>query len=128
MLEDVLATEISPELLPPEGGKIAQKTEELVGPYELHDFYLYHAIRWGFPPRKVFFPGQAGRSRANMRTPSSKNGWSVFTAASSRSSSSVPACPTASKVGSVRPLAARRLADAFGRFGGRSGLEEAEAL
>ena len=59
VLEDVLATEISPELLPPEGGKIAQKTEELVGPYELHDFYLYHAIRWGFPPRKVFFLAQA---------------------------------------------------------------------
>ena len=59
VLEDVLATEISPELLPPEGGQIAQKTEELVGPYELHDFYLYHAIRWGFPPRKVFFLAQA---------------------------------------------------------------------
>ena len=53
VLEDVLATEISPELLPPEGGKIAQKTEELVGPYELHDFYLYHAVRWGFSPRAV---------------------------------------------------------------------------
>ena len=59
VLEAVLATEISAELLPPEGGKIAQKTEELVGPYELHDFYLYHAIRWGFPPRKVFFLAQA---------------------------------------------------------------------
>ena len=58
VLEDVLDTEISPELLPPEGGKIAQKTEELVGPYELHDFYLYYAVRWGFPPRKVFFLAQ----------------------------------------------------------------------
>ena len=48
-------TEISPELLPPEDGKIVQKTEELVGPYELHDFYLYYAIRWGFPPSKVFY-------------------------------------------------------------------------
>ena len=54
-LTDILHTEISPELLPPEEGKIAQKTEELVGPYELHDFYLYHAIRWGFSPTKVFF-------------------------------------------------------------------------
>ena len=59
VLEDILATEISPELLPPEGGKIAQKTEELVGPYELHDFYLYHAVRWGFSPRKVYFLAQA---------------------------------------------------------------------
>lgn len=55
VLTDILNTEISPELLPPENGKIAQKTEELVGPYELHDFYLYYAIRWGFSPKKVFF-------------------------------------------------------------------------
>lgn len=54
-LEDILHTEISPELLPPEDGKIAQKTEELVGPYELHDFYLHHAVRWGFSPKKVLF-------------------------------------------------------------------------
>lgn len=52
---DILDTEISPELLPPEDGKIAQKTEELVGPYELHDFYLYHAVRWGELPEKVFY-------------------------------------------------------------------------
>ena len=58
VLEDILHTEISPELLPPEDGKIAQKTEELVGPYELHDFYLYYAIRWGFPPKKVFYLAQ----------------------------------------------------------------------
>ena len=55
VLTDILNTEISPELLPPENGKIAQKTEELVGPYELHDFYLYHAIRWGEPPEKVLY-------------------------------------------------------------------------
>ena len=54
-LEGIMNTEISPELLPPEDGKIVQKTEELVGPYELHDFYLYYAIRWGFPPSKVFY-------------------------------------------------------------------------
>ena len=55
VLRDILDTEISPELLPPEEGKIAQKTEELVGPYELHDFFLYYAIRWGFSPSKVYF-------------------------------------------------------------------------
>ncbi len=59
VLEDILHTEISPELLPPEDGKIAQKTEELVGPYELHDFYLYHAVRWGFPPEKVLYLAKA---------------------------------------------------------------------
>ena len=53
VLLDVLDTPVSPELLPPEEGKIAQKTEDLVGPYELHDFFLYYAVRWAFPPRKV---------------------------------------------------------------------------
>ena len=54
VLSDILDTPVSPELLPAIEGKIAQRTEDLVGPYELHDFYLYYAIRWGFPPRKVF--------------------------------------------------------------------------
>ena len=54
VLEDILATPVSPELLPPKEGEIAQKTEDLVGPYELHDFFLYYAVRWGFRPRKVF--------------------------------------------------------------------------
>ncbi len=53
VLRDILNTPVSPELLPPKDGEIAQITEDLVGPYELHDFYLYYAIRWGFPPRKV---------------------------------------------------------------------------
>ena len=44
---------MSPELLPPAQGEISQVTEDIVGPYELHDFYLYYAIRWGFRPRKV---------------------------------------------------------------------------
>ena len=53
VLADILDTPVSPELLPAIEGKISQKTEDLVGPYELHDFYLYYAIRWGFAPRKV---------------------------------------------------------------------------
>ncbi len=52
-LEDILNTPVSPELLPPKEGEINQKTEELVGPYELHDFYLFYAIRFSFPPKKV---------------------------------------------------------------------------
>ena len=55
VLYDVLATPVSPELLPPENGKISQKTEDLVGPYELHDFYLYNILRFGFAPKKVFY-------------------------------------------------------------------------
>ena len=54
VLRDILDTPVSPELLPPENGQIAQKTEDLVGPYELHDFFLYYAVRWGFSPQKVF--------------------------------------------------------------------------
>ena len=53
VLDDILDTPVSPELLPAIEGKISQKTEDLVGPYELHDFFLYYAIRWGFPPKKV---------------------------------------------------------------------------
>ena len=55
VLEDILDTPVSPELLPPENGKISQKTEELVGPYELHDFFLYYMLRWGFSPAKIYF-------------------------------------------------------------------------
>ena len=56
VLTDILNTEISPELLPPDAsGNIAQKTEDLVGPYILHDFFLYYAVRWGFSPDKVRF-------------------------------------------------------------------------
>lgn len=53
-LLDVLDTPVSPELLPPENGKISQKTEDLVGPYELHDFFLYHMLRLGFSPAKIY--------------------------------------------------------------------------
>ena len=53
VLSDILDTPVSPELLPAIEGKIAQKTEDLVGPYELHDFFLYYAVRWAFPPRKI---------------------------------------------------------------------------
>lgn len=54
VLEDVLDTPVSPELLPPSDGEIAQRTEEIVGPYELHDFFLYYVLRCGFPPAKVY--------------------------------------------------------------------------
>ncbi|NLZ83185.1 MAG: NAD(+) synthase [Clostridiales bacterium] len=54
VLYDVLDTPVSPELLPPEDGKIAQVTEDIVGPYELHDFFLYNIIRYGFSPAKVY--------------------------------------------------------------------------
>ncbi len=54
ILEDVLDTPVSPELLPPSEGQISQKTEDLVGPYELHDFFLYYILRFGYMPHKVY--------------------------------------------------------------------------
>lgn len=54
VLLDVLDTPVSPELLPPKDGEIAQKTEDIVGPYELHDFFLYYILRFGFEPSKVY--------------------------------------------------------------------------
>ena len=55
VLEDILDTPISPELLPPDAqGKIAQYTEDLVGPYALHDFFLYYMVRYNFTPSKIF--------------------------------------------------------------------------
>ena len=54
VLYDVLDTPVSPELLPPKDGDIAQKTEDLVGPYELHDFFLYFMLRFGYEPSKIF--------------------------------------------------------------------------
>lgn len=54
ILKDVLDTPVSPELLPPKDGVISQKTEDLVGPYELHDFYLYYMLRVGYEPAKIY--------------------------------------------------------------------------
>ena len=54
VLEDIINTPISPELLPPDSNdKIQQKTEDLVGPYELHDFFIYNILRYGMEPKKV---------------------------------------------------------------------------
>ncbi|MBP1561266.1 MAG: NAD(+) synthase [Oscillospiraceae bacterium] len=53
VLNDVLATPVSPELLPPSDGEISQKTEDIVGPYELHDYFLYYLVRCGYPPKKI---------------------------------------------------------------------------
>jgi NAD+ synthase (glutamine-hydrolysing) len=54
VLLDVLDTPVSPELLPPVDGVISQRTEELVGPYELHDFFLYYMLRFGYEPEKIY--------------------------------------------------------------------------
>ncbi len=63
VLADILDTPVSPELLPAVNGQITQKTEDLVGPYELHDFFLYYAVRWGFSPRKILRLAEQAFSR-----------------------------------------------------------------
>ncbi len=74
VLSDILDTPVSPELLPAVEGKISQKTEDLVGPYELHDFFLYYGIRWAFPPRKVLrLCEHAFAGRYNVLSSSSGN-------------------------------------------------------
>lgn len=68
-LYDIIATPISPELIPAdENGNIKQKTEDLVGPYELHDFFIYHFLRHGFSPRKIFLLANKafGKTPANI--------------------------------------------------------------
>ena len=54
VLNDILATPVSPELLPPKDGEIAQCTESLVGPYELHDYFIYHTLKYGCGPREIY--------------------------------------------------------------------------
>lgn len=73
VLEDVLATPVSPELLPPTEGEISQKTEDIVGPYELHDFFLYYMVRCGFPPKKILRIGS--QSFAGTYEPSVIKKW-----------------------------------------------------
>ena len=73
VLFDVLDTPVSPELLPPRDGEIAQKTEELVGPYELHDFFLYHLLRHGVGPGKIY--RMACRTFAGEYGPETVKGW-----------------------------------------------------
>ncbi|MBQ7922585.1 MAG: NAD(+) synthase [Clostridia bacterium] len=59
VLRDILDTPVSPELLPPKDGDIAQRTEDIVGPYDLHDFFLYHLVRWGETPEKIYREAKA---------------------------------------------------------------------
>lgn len=72
-LYDILDTPVSPELLPPKDGEIAQITEELVGPYELHDFFLYYMLRFGFEPAKIY--RMACETFADVYTAETVKGW-----------------------------------------------------
>ncbi|MFI3325066.1 MAG: NAD(+) synthase [Clostridia bacterium] len=99
-LFDILDTPVSPELLPPKDGEISQKTEDLVGPYELHDFFLYNMLRFGFSPDKIYF--MAKRSFGGIYTGETIKKWLLvfyrrfFTQQFKRS-----CLPDAPKVGSI---------------------------
>lgn len=74
-LNDIFDTPVSPELLPPTGdGQISQKTEDLVGPYELHDFFLYYILRFGFSPKKVYALALKAFSKENQASFGIKDG------------------------------------------------------
>ena len=94
-LLDIVDTPISPELIPAdENGNIKQKTEDLVGPYELHDFFLYHFLRFGSHPSKIYFLAQKP-SQASTTMQRSRNGSTPSSAASSNNNSNAVACQTA---------------------------------
>ena len=100
-LLDVLSTPISPELTPADSeGNIQQKTEDLVGPYELHDFFLYYMLRYGFGPRKIFLLANEafkGRySKPTLKKWLTKFYWRFFTQQFKRS-----CLPDGPKVGSI---------------------------
>lgn len=100
-LYDILDTPVSPELIPAdENGNISQKTEELVGPYELHDFFLYNILRFGFRPRKIFMLARrafdGSHEGASFYDDDTIKKWlKTFLRRFLRSSSSAHACLTA---------------------------------
>ena len=77
-LLDIASTPISPELLPAAGNDIDQRTEDLVGPYELHDFFLYHLLRFGFPPAKIYFLARQAFSKDQYADDTIKHWLKVF--------------------------------------------------
>lgn len=100
ILLDILDTPVSPELLPPTDGEISQITEDLVGPYELHDFFLYHMLRHGFEPSKIYrlavYAFQGAYSEETIYKWLTKFYWRFFSQQFKRS-----CLPDGPKVGSV---------------------------
>lgn len=100
VLKDIIDTPISPELVKEKGNKITQKTEDLIGPYELHDFYLYHFLRWNSGPAKILF--LANKVFANKYKPEIIKKWlKVFITRFFKSQWKRSVMPDGPKVGSV---------------------------
>ena len=116
VLVDILDTPVSPELLPTAAdGTIAQQTEKLVGPYELHDFYLYYVLRFGFSPTKIYHLARTafdGRYEPEVLLAWLKNFYRRFFAQQFKRS----CLPDGPKVGSVTLVPPRRLAHAQRRL------------
>ena len=94
ILKDILDTPVSPELLPQENDQIVQKTEDIVGPYELHDFFIYHMVRFGDEPRKLAFKDKYDKE--TIKKWLTKFYWRFFSQQFKRS-----CIPDGPKVGSV---------------------------
>jgi NAD+ synthase (glutamine-hydrolysing) len=78
-LKSIIDTPISPELIPAdENGEIRQKTEDLVGPYELHDFFLYHILRYGFRPAKIYLLAQYAFANSQYDNDTIKKWLTIF--------------------------------------------------
>ncbi|MCD8049921.1 MAG: NAD(+) synthase [Clostridia bacterium] len=98
-LSDILQTPVSPELLPPKDGEISQATEDIIGPYELHDFFLYYMLRFGFTPKKLF--RLACRAFPSYDSATIKKWLSAFTRRFFASQFKRSCIPDGPKVGSV---------------------------
>ena len=132
VLLDILDTPVSPELLPAKDGEISQKTEDLVGPYELHDFYLYYVLRFGFGPSKIFrlakaaFAGRAEYPDEVLYKWLRNFYWRFFAQQFKRS-----CLPDGPKVGSVTlsPRGDWRMpSDAAAALAGRAGTDPAQRI
>ena len=112
-LLSIVATMISPELLPvAASGEIEQSTEETIGPYELHDFFLFNTIRCGFGPEKILFlAGHAGFTQPYGRDLIARTLYTFYGRFFSQQFKR-SCLPDGPKVGTVEPLPPRRLADA----------------
>ena len=120
ILLDIVATEISPELLPAGAdGKIAQATEGVIGPYELHDFFLFHFLRYGDAAGEDPLPGRAGRVSTGAYAPEELRHW-LRGVRAALLRQPVQALVSAGRAqGRLdQPVAARRLAHAERRAGG----------
>ena len=100
VLKDILDTPISPELVKNKGNAISQKTEDLIGPYALHDFFLYHFVRWGSSPRKILFLAQQAFS-GKFKEPEIKKWLRLFLERFFKNQWKRSVMPDGPKVGSV---------------------------